>query len=90
MKSIKRNFDKIVTNNPGWSTYTCFAMAIVGKDFRNETIRRWFNKLVNKEDYSSRDKKEVLGFLYHTSHFSKVLVYDLSRGPSKVAEDAQK
>lgn len=75
MKTLERNFKKIEANNPYWSTYTCFAQAIKGKSFNKETIRRWFNKLVNRDDYSSEDKKTILSFLY-----------DLS-WPKKVAED---
>lgn len=79
MKSVKINFNKMVAKNPGWSTYTCFASAIKGKNFSKETLRKWFNKLVNKEDYLSGDKKAILSSLYDMSHDSPKVVEDTQK-----------
>jgi hypothetical protein len=62
MKSLKRRFQKISKENPYWSTNTCFNIAIRGQNFNEQTIRRFFNKLVDKDDYDKKDKKELLAF----------------------------
>lgn len=71
MKSLERNFVKIIDKNPHWSTYTCFAEAVKGKNFGKETIRRWFNKLVDKDDYHPSEKKAILFFLLEISSATK-------------------
>ncbi len=71
MKSIKRVFEKIKIEHPYWSDYTCFSKTISGKRFSRETISRYFNKLVEKDDYSKRDKKDTLEWLFSLSQGSK-------------------
>jgi hypothetical protein len=63
MKSLERRFDAIQKRNPSWSSLTCFAMAINGQGFSKQTVARWFNKLVPKEEYSDAAKKEVMSSL---------------------------
>ena len=67
MRSIERVYQKISEKNPFWSSYVCFFMAIENRNFTPEIIARWFNKLVDKDDYSSADKKAILSFLYHAT-----------------------
>ena len=62
MKSIARRFNKINQKNPGLSTMSCFAMAITDQNFSRQTIARGFNKLVDKDDYAKKDKKEIVAF----------------------------
>ncbi len=63
MKSIERRFNKFKDKRPGWSTYSCFVAAIRGQNFSSESIRRWFNKLVEKDDYGTGEKKNILAHL---------------------------
>ena len=63
MKSINRKFNKLSRKNPYWSSLVCFTETIYGIGFSRQTIHRWFNELVDKDDYSSSDKKEVMSFL---------------------------
>ena len=63
MKSIERRFSNISEKNPKWSSHTCFAEAVEEQGFSKQAISRWFNKLVEKDDYAREDKKAVLGFL---------------------------
>lgn len=60
MKSIERRFKDIREKKQGWSSYIVFAQAVTGQKFSKETIRRWFNKLVDKDDYVASDKKNLL------------------------------
>ena len=68
MKSLERRFNNIAEMNPNWSSYICFAKAIKGQSFGEQVIRRWFNKLVDKDDYAKNEKKAVLGFLVGLSN----------------------
>ncbi|MEK7537258.1 MAG: hypothetical protein AAB584_02335 [Patescibacteria group bacterium] len=68
MKSIERRFKNITEKNPYWSSYTCFFEAIKGQGFGKQAIHRWFNKLVDKDDYAKNEKKGVLA---HLRSFSK-------------------
>lgn len=63
MRSIKRRFDNISKANPYWSSYICFSAVIRGQKFSKQMIHRWFNKLVEKDDYDKRDKKALLAYL---------------------------
>lgn len=45
------------------SSYICFALAISQQGFGAQAISRWFNKLVQKDDYDKRDKKSLLAHL---------------------------
>ncbi|KKR69861.1 MAG: hypothetical protein UU13_C0020G0012 [Candidatus Nomurabacteria bacterium GW2011_GWB1_40_7] len=62
MRSIERRFANFYSL-PGKSSYIAFADAIKGQHFGTETIRYWFNKLVEKDDYTPRDKKDLFKHL---------------------------
>ena len=63
MKSIERRFNNVAEKNPSWSSYICFAEAIREQGFSRQTIHRWFQKLVDKNDYAKSEKKEILANL---------------------------
>jgi hypothetical protein len=67
MRSVKRVFNRIRSENPYWSDYICFAEAVRGRKFSRKTIIRNFNSLVDKEDYARSEKKEVIDFLVELS-----------------------
>jgi hypothetical protein len=69
MKSLKRVFNKIRSENPYWSDYICFAEAVRGRNFSRKTIIRNFNSLVDKEDYVKSEKKEIIDFLVELSKY---------------------
>ena len=64
MRSINSRFKQRQKNNPGWSTWTCFADAIIDQNFKKETIQENFNMLVDKNDYASNEKMQLLKYLY--------------------------
>ena len=62
MKSIERVFDD-TKMNPFWSSYICFAESIKHRNFTSRIITKWFNRLVEKDDYFRADKQQILIFL---------------------------
>lgn len=68
MKSLERRFYNIAEKNPNWSSYICFANAIKGRGFNKQTIHRWFQKLVNKDDYARNEKRAILTHLENLSN----------------------
>ena len=72
MRSLQRRFNKIEKNNPYWSSHTCFAETIDQQEFSHQTIRRWFNKLVEKDDYDKKDKKAILKHLFKLNRKIKI------------------
>lgn len=67
MKSIERRFKDVAERNPNYSSYLCFAEAIKKQGFSKQTIQRWFNKLVDKDDYAKNEKRETVDFLVNLS-----------------------
>jgi len=67
MRSIKRVFNRIGSENPSWSDYTCFAEAVRGRRFSRKTIIRNFNSLVDKDEYGRSGKKEIIEYLIELS-----------------------
>lgn len=67
MRSIEKRFNEIKGKTPCASSYICFCETIREKGFSQQTISRWFNKLVNPDDYDKSEKKEVIHFLWELS-----------------------
>jgi hypothetical protein len=63
MRSIERRFKKIEKENPNLSTFIVFSRAVAGQHFSKDRLSRWFNKLVDKDDYDKKDKKTILEYL---------------------------
>jgi hypothetical protein len=63
MKSLERRFRITKEENSSLSSFVCFAKAIEKQNFNTRIIKVWFSKLVEKEDYSKNDKKDILSFL---------------------------
>ena len=68
MRSIERRFKKIAEKNPVWSSYICFAEAIKNQYFSKQSMSRWFNKLVEKDDYAKGEKRGILKYLMELSN----------------------
>lgn len=60
MRSIKRRFDNFRQKNPNLSTYISFAKTVRGQRFSRYAISKWFNKLVDKDDYSPKDRNQLV------------------------------
>lgn len=67
MRSIKRRFNYVQKKNPYWSTFTCFANTVRGKNFSKDRIKRFFNILVDKADYEKNEKSQIMKYLYEST-----------------------
>ena len=63
MKSLERRYNNIAKKHTGWSSYICFAKAVTRQQFTKRSIQYWFNKLVDKQDYSKNDQTQILKHL---------------------------
>lgn len=71
MKSIQRVFNTISNQNPFWSSYICFAETVMDRKFGRPAIAKWFNKLVDKDDYDRKDRGTLVKQLYQLSNPEK-------------------
>ncbi|HBM45640.1 MAG: hypothetical protein UT05_C0004G0058 [Parcubacteria group bacterium GW2011_GWF2_38_76] len=67
MKSLQRRFNNIAEKNPNLSSYAYFVRTIKGQRFNKQTTHRWFQKLVDKDDYVKKEKRAVLAHLDNLS-----------------------
>lgn len=58
-KEIKESFNEILKDELYLSTLTIFNLLIKGKHLKNKTLKKLFNKLVDKEDYTTFDKPAI-------------------------------
>ena len=71
MKSLRRRFNNTIKKNPNLGSNTCFARAVNEQAFNRQTIHRWFQKLVDKDDYAKKEKRSVLAHLRNLSDTMK-------------------
>lgn len=63
MKSLERRYNNILIKNELLSSYICFAEAVTKQKFAKATVYYWFNRLVDKNDYSNKEKRNLLKHL---------------------------
>lgn len=63
MRNIKSRFEAMTKKYPNHSSYLCFGRAVCGQNFSPRFISKFFDELVDKDDYDRSDKKE------HIRHF---------------------
>ena len=56
-------FNEISNLNPSWSSYECFVETVKNKKLPENIVRKYFNSLVDKEDYDKSEKSSILGFI---------------------------
>lgn len=62
MRSIERRFHRNMERYEGWSSLTCFNVAVRGQGFSNRAISHWFLVLVDKDDYQKSEMKQIVHF----------------------------
>jgi len=68
MKDLKARFELMSQKYPNHGDYFLFGRAIEGTGMQPDTLRRWFNKLVSKEEYEQKDKRDLFEHLYHLAN----------------------
>ena len=68
--SLEKSFNRLLEQNPDYSTLTCFNIAIEGKRYGKMTMGQMF-KLVDKGDYSKEDKDQILEYCYQLTNEDK-------------------
>ena len=64
MPSFTYQFQEIQKENPYWSSWVCFCETLKKRNLRDEKkIRKYFNKLVEKDDYDKGEKAELIRYL---------------------------
>ena len=64
-----KNFQTISKKNPLWSSWICFCEAIKSKkSISSKTIKKYFNKLVDINDYEKSDKKTLVARFEYGHH----------------------
>ena len=58
-------FQNISRLNPYYSSWVCFCEAIEGrKNISNKIVKKYFYKLVDRDDYAKGERRELLNFLF--------------------------
>ena len=63
MYKVKNRFEELARKYPYYSTYVVFAETIRGTGLTENTIRRWFYRLVEADDYAQDEVRSVLRHL---------------------------
>ena len=71
MRSLEARFINIEKKHPFWSSYICFAQAVIGMGFSRAAITSWFHKLVDKDDYDKKDEPKLFEHLVGLSGIYK-------------------
>ena len=72
MFQLKQRYEKIVEKQPYLSSYMTFAETVRNTGITENTIRRWFYKLVDPEDYAKDEVRAVLRHLVALAEPRKV------------------
>lgn len=64
MRTLEGRFENITMKHPEWSSHTCFVETVTGRNFSRAVVAKWFNVLVEKDDYAREDRKQLIEYLY--------------------------
>jgi len=87
MKSIQRRFNNFQYKNQNVGDYVNLARTVKDQKFSKNSISRWFEKLVNKDDYERKDKRWLIKHLVKVSNPLRTTIFDtrLPLGSTKMA-----
>ncbi len=75
----EEEFREIQRLNPNWSSLVCFSGIIKGRNWLSKkTIRKNFDKLVERTDYSKKDRIQLLTGLYDLAEGDSLQKGDLA------------
>ncbi len=68
MKQLIKRFKSFREEHPALGDIIIMSMTIEGMEFSKEVIQRAFNRLVSKDEYDKKDKKEIIESLIDYSN----------------------
>lgn len=68
MKTIRVLFNEVSAKHPELSSFICFGMVIKGMKLDHEIISRHLSRLVEKDDYSGSERKQLIDHLWSLSN----------------------
>lgn len=68
MRSIEARFNKVAKKEPKFSSYLLLAHAVRGQKFSRESLGVALGKLVNKDDFNLKDKRELISHIASLSN----------------------
>lgn len=71
MRSVVARFRLVERANPGHSSLIVFGRTVKGQNFNHRTVAFYFPKLVDKADYSSDSKLQLIRFYTQMSKAPK-------------------
>ena len=63
MRTINRLFQNYKEENPLLGSVIIFNHIVTGRNFSQDRLVRWFNILVDKEEYEKNEKKEIIKYV---------------------------
>jgi hypothetical protein len=64
MHSFAYQFKEIQRLNPYWSSWVCFCETLKRMKIKDRgKIRKYFNQLVEKDDYAKSEKNQLINYL---------------------------
>ncbi len=64
MKKVKEQFNNLKNKHPELGDYILLCMIVEKKNYTILLLTRLFKKLVTDEDWSSKEKKDLINYLY--------------------------
>lgn len=69
MRSLERRYITKRDKYPEpYSSYVCFVRAIRGQKFSYEIVSKWFNILVDKDDYAQDERNRIVKYIFYLSN----------------------
>ena len=72
MPTIRTEFLKISKREPNLGSYIIFARVIKYRKLARRNIIKWFDRLVDKDDYAQNEKRELIDHLETLTNMPKM------------------
>ncbi|MDB5260434.1 MAG: hypothetical protein JWN37_665 [Candidatus Nomurabacteria bacterium] len=70
MKTIQKRFHSVRRKHVNLGDFPTLYLAVKKQGFSRSTISRWFSKVVDKNDYDAKDRRELINVLTKASRKS--------------------
>ena len=84
VRTVKHRIEFVERAEPNLSSFVVFGRAIEGQKYSNRSIREWFASYVDKDDYDSSNRMEILRHFNNLTNLETE--YDIGSYRKKFAE----